>query len=921
MTPSRLQQIETIFNAAMQRDPDDRPAFLNEACAGDAELGREVQSLLAEASSSTRALDSNAWKDAITAKKLNQNVLQAGMQLGPYKIEGPLGAGGMGQVFRAVDTRLGRVVAIKTVQERFSERFEREARAISALNHPHICTLYDVGSHGSGTPYLVMEMVEGETLASRIERGKLSIVETLKCGQQIAEALAAAHAAGVVHRDLKPANVMLTKGGAKVLDFGLAKSAQDDTLTSSQGIMGTQAYMAPEQFDRKDADARTDIYALGLVLYEMASGKRAVRGEVPPMDALPPQFAHVVERCLKQDPDDRWQAARDVAAELKWIAGQPAPARTSKRAFVRWLLPIALASTVVLSTIVVLYFRTTVEERPVQFSLPLDRTAYADVPRVSPDGSVIVYTAVDSSGRRQLWLRRLDSDDAKPVTGTDDALYPFWSPDGRWIGFYAQRKLKKISRDGGSPQTIVAIPAFDGTAAWSSTGEILYGPGNRTPLYRIPDTGGTPQEVTTLDATRGENSHRLVRFLPDGKHFLFSARCTNRENNALYSGSLDTGEFHRVAAIQSNVAYAPPHEGRAGMLIFAREDVLYQQPFNGRTLSGEAAPLGNVDYRPIGMQAFFDLSLDGRVLLSRPPYATEENLIWFDRKGANAGVLGPAGTFQQPKISPDGNRVIFNRPDDNGGNRDVWLIETLRGTAARLTVTQENEWGQIWAPDGRRIAFASDRNGHRDGSSLEKTSMDPGAQETPVEGLPEWANPEDWSADGKWIAFSNGAVHGDIWTAPTFGDRKPFRFFDSGFEDRIPRFSPDGKWIAYHSNESGRFEVYVRPFEGKPAESGRKIQISLQGGYYATWNRNGKELFFLGPDSKLYVVSMANLGHSDAIPVPQVLFTACPGSTPTGASTQGANFDVSPDGLKFLFVCSNELPNKYIVTANWYARK
>ena len=547
--------------------------------------------------------------------------------------------------------------------------------------------------------------------------------------------------------------------------------------------------------------------------------------------------------------------------------------------------------------------------------------AEADCPRVSPVGSASVYTAVDPSGKRQIWLRPLDSDNPKPVAGTDDALYPFWSPDGRWIGFYAQRRLKKINREGGSAETIVALPAFDGTAAWSATNEILYAPGNRAPLYRISDKGGTPQQVTMLDAARGENSHRLVRFLPDGKHFLFVARCNNRENNALYSGALDSGEVQRVAPIQSSVAYAPPSDGRAGMLIFARESMLYRQPFDGATLSGEAVPLMDVSYRPVGLQAFFDLSLDGTVLLSQPPSTTEENLVWFDRKGVKSGGLGPAGKFEQPEISPDGNRVVFNRPDDNGGNRDVWIIETARGTASRLTVTQANEWSAIWAPDSQRIAFASDRNGHRDGATWEKTSMDPGAQESAIEGLPEWANPADWSADGKWIAFVNGAVHGDIWIAPMFGDHKPFRFFDSGFEDRNPHFSPDGKWIAYSSNESGRFEAYVRPFEGKPAESGKKIQISLQGGFYPTWNRNGKELFYLGPDSKLYVAPLANLGNSEALSLPQPLFTACSGNTPTGSATQGSGFDVSPDGLKFLFVCSNEMPNKYTVTVNWSALK
>jgi Tol biopolymer transport system component len=911
MTPERFRQIEDLYHAARE----DR-AVLAKA---DPDLRREVESLLAQDSSKTGTLDHPAWEGAAGLTKFDATatVITPGTQLGPYKIQGPLGAGGMGEVFRAVDTRLGRAVAIKTSQQQFSERFEREARAISSLNHPHICTLYDVGPN-----YLVMELCEGETLAARLKKGKLSIDDTVRYGTQIADALAAAHAKGIVHRDLKPGNVMVTKSGVKVLDFGLAKSSQDETITASRMVMGTPAYMAPEQREGKECDARTDIYALGLVLYEMATGVRTAPDRLTPLESVSPQITHVLQRCLDPDPAERWQTASDVRRELEW-AGKVAltPQSVAPVSQVRLVWTIALiACSAILAAIVSVYLRSASPDRPVQFSL--SRTAYATtIPRLAPDGGAIVYPEVDASGQRKLWLRRLDSAEAKPLSGTEDALSPFWSPDGRWIGFYAQQKLKKVSRDGGSPQTIIALAAFDGTAAWSSTGEILYSPENRAPLYRIPDSGGTPRQVTKLDESRGENSHRFVRFLPDGKHFLFSARSSDRENNALYSGSVESGEIRRLAPIQSNVAYVPPREGRIGWLVFAHEGELYLQAFDGKTLSGEPLRLMDVGYNSIGMRALFDVSMDGRVLVSSPPSNTEQNLTWFDRKGMSAGTLGAPGEYQQPRISPDGTRVIFNRPDDNGGNRDVWLLETRRGIAARLTKDPANEWNDTWSPDGRRILFASDRGGHRVGSVWEKASMDPGAGERPVEGLPDWANPEDWSADGNWIAFSNGAKHGDVWIAPTLGDKKPFRFFDSGSEDRLPRFSPDGKWIAYHSNESGRFEIYVRPFAGAPDESGRKMQISVQGGFYATWSRDGKELFFLGPDSKLYAAAVKELDRTAIVLTPRPLFTICAGNTPTGASTQGSGFDVAPDGQKFLFACNKVSQDEYTVTVNWQDRK
>jgi dipeptidyl aminopeptidase/acylaminoacyl peptidase len=361
----------------------------------------------------------------------------------------------------------------------------------------------------------------------------------------------------------------------------------------------------------------------------------------------------------------------------------------------------------------------------------------------------------------------------------------------------------------------------------------------------------------------------------------------------------------------------PPRHRNDGLLLFAREGVLYRQAFDGEQLSSEPVRIMDVSYRAIGLQANFDVSADGRVLLVFPPVNDFQVLTWLDRAGVPAGTLGAPGLFDQPHISPDGSRVLFNRPDDNGGNRDLWLMEVARGLTSPLTTDPGNEFSALWAPDGRRILFASDRGGHRHGSAWEKVSLERSAGEKPINWLPDWANPRDLSKDEKWILFNNGEIHGDIWIAPTFGDRKPFRFFVSGADDRGAKFSPDGRWIAYFSNESGRFEVYIRPFSGGPAEPGNKIQISTNGGYHPAWSRDGSELFFVGPDAKLYMTMNRTLGAKSPIPAPRALFSVCAGNTPTGSATEGEFFDVSPDGQKFLFACSVQAETRYIITMNW----
>jgi len=960
MDPERWAAVGRLYDAALAQPVERRTAFLAEACAGDEELRREVESLLAQDISAGGVLTGGAVGAAAgLVSDVGRSTL-VGRRIGAYQILAPIGAGGMGEVYRARDTRLGREVAIKILPRAFTAdadrltRFEREARVLASLNHPHIAAIYGLEESGPRGRALVLELVEGETLAERISRTGskgLPVTEALDIARQIAEALDAAHEKGIVHRDLKPANTKITpQGVVKVLDFGLAKldvSGRDGTGgafteaptitvddTREGLIVGTAAYMSPEQARGQAVDKRTDIWAFGCVLYEMLAGRAPFRGDTvsdtlvavlerePDWSRLPAEtpvgVRHLLSRCLEKNPKQRLRDIGDLRLDIDAAVAPPVVAVAPPRRIRAWIWVTAALAAALAGFIGGARLRAPSAERRLQFSLIMEHNnAYASIPRVSPDGSMVVYPATDSTGRRQLWLRRLDSDNASPIAGTDDALYPFWSPDGLWIGFYAQPKLKKVARDGGSLQTLATLPAFDGTAAWSGTGEIVYAPGNRTPLYSMSASGGASTRLTTLNESLGENSHRSLRFLPDGRHFLFSARCANRENNAMYSGSLDSNEIRRLAPIQSNVAYVPPVGGAGPMLLYVRDGELYRQPFDGQALSGQAERLMKVAYRAISMQGLFDVSIDGRVLITSLPSATTQHLAWFDRNGVSTGTLGPAGQFEQPRISPDGNRVIFNRPDENGGNRDVWMVEIDRAVAARLTTDPANEWSQTWSADGRRILFASDRNHHVVGSAWEKTSLDPGAGERPIDALPDWANPEDMSTDGRWIAFSNGAAHGDIWIAPTFGDMKPFRFIDTGFDDRDPHFSPDTKWIAYYSNETGRFEVYLRPFSGTPAASGRKIQVSLRGGFYPTWNRDGTELAYLGPDSKVYAASMKDFARSDSVPTPRSLFTACAGSAPTGSATQGSPYDVSPDGERFLFACSDAVDDRYIVNVNW----
>ena len=906
----RWHQVEELYHAALECEPGDRAALLAQA---DPDLRREVESLLAQPTADL-ALSQSAWEHALAVLPVPGTEVVAGTQLGPYRIESALGAGGMGQVYRAVDTRLNRPVAIKIAREQFGERFGREARAIAQLNHPHICTLYDVGPN-----YLVMELVDGDTLDSRLTNGALSVDVVLRYGVQIADALAAAHAGGIVHRDLKPGNIMLTKAGVKVLDFGLAKTQTDESLTQSHAVMGTPAYMAPEQRQGKPADARTDIYALGLVLREMATGK-----QIEDMQGLPPQFVHVVQRCLESDPAERWQASSDVKKELEWAAvgpsAAPAVARHSSSRLA-WLGAALGFAGMISIGVVYLQRQSAPTLRPTQFTVSFEKeiasVAIQAFPNPSPTGESFVFVGVGANGGTSLWIRPLDSAGARRLAGTEGATGSIWSPDGNWIAFYADGKLKKVSPEGGPPQTIAALPGFQ-DAAWGPHGDIIYRPDNRAPLFRIRDSGGSPRPLTTLNASLTENSHRFPEFLPDGRRFLFTSRCGERANNALYLASLDSPEVTRLMPAQSAFSYIPGAGGRPESLVYYRDGALVAQPFDpdeGRPSGEPAAIVDRVAYNAPSIQAGFRVSRDGRIIIVQGE-RTGSRLTWFSRSGEEQGTLAAPAEPIQPRISPNGDQVAFAAPDTQTGNRDLWYIEIARGITARLTTHVAADWYPVWSPDGRQLLFASERDGGAESVPYLKTSMDPGISESRHARLR--GEPHDWSSDGRWIAYV-GSMGRDLFAGPAAGG-EPFPFLATPARETTPRFSPDSRWIAYTSDESGRPEVYVRPFSGEPALPIGKLQVSNNGAWGPVWGPSGQEIFYMSGDGSTFAVDTRNLGRTETLPTPVRLFQACPATQPQGIPLRGEpsapDFDTR-DGQRFLVNCLVEPPGRFTVLMNW----
>jgi Tol biopolymer transport system component/tRNA A-37 threonylcarbamoyl transferase component Bud32 len=830
--------------------------------------------------------------------------LTAGTRFGPYEVQSPIGAGGMGEVYRAKDTRLDRTVAVKILPSHLSDnpeakqRFDREARAISSLNHPNICTLHDVG-HQDGIDFLVMEFLEGETLADRLRKGPLPTEQVLKIGIEICEGLERAHKSGVVHRDLKPGNVMLTKTGAKLMDFGLAKAtpssaslassltmtmpSADQPLTAQGTIVGTFQYMSPEQAEGKEADARSDIFALGSMLYEMTTGKRAFTGksqasivaailasEPTPISVAqpmaPPALEQVVKTCLAKDPEDRFQTVHDLKLQLRWIAeasssrlALPAQVRARRAVQKRTLMIAAGVGWVIAVAAVIIFLlsRGQLEDarRPMTASwLPPADTQFAiavtGAMTLSPDGSKLAFLTGDNS-ETKLWVRDVTTGAVHQLEA-ERPTFPFWSPDGKYIGFFSAGKLKKVALAGGPVQVLCDAPEGRG-ASWSPRGVILFTPNIRESLYKVPEGGGVAEKIT--DAQPGW-THRNPYFLPDGDHFLFINReafavvttAGSTGTGSLYGASLSGEKPRQILQTASNVQYSD------GYLLYLRETVLVAQRFNPKSLkfSGDPVPVAEkLDYWNARDLAAFTAAHG--TLVFRHGALQKTQPMWVDRTGKEIGRFGETGLYQTPRASRDGSLVGLVRPDPDTGKGDVWVVDPARNTMSRSTFADAPTVTYAFSPDAKRVAIGTIAGTGSAGIWIQPTSGSGNHED--LETPKTFGTVTSWSSDGRYLFMmvQNNATRQDIYYIDLNGDRKLTPFLQSPANEGNAVLSPNGKWLAYMSDESGRYEVYVTAFPGP----GGKWQVSNGGGGSASWSADGKQLYYTIGD-KLMLVAISN---------------------------------------------------------------
>ena len=1033
MNKERWLLIERTYHSALEREGDARSAFLDEACARDEELRSEVEELIGHDGQASRFIESPALE--VAAKQLAQDQVSSmvGRQLGSYKILSQLGAGGMGEVYLAEDTRLSRKVAIKFIlarsaaDEQAQKRLIREAQAAARLDHPNICAIHEVG-HQDNVGFIVMQYVEGETLASRIQRNPLQLGDALDISIQVAGALSAAHSQGIIHRDIKPQNIIInSRGQLKVLDFGLAKvirheelfnsKAETEALLSVPGvIMGTPAYMSPEQVRGETLDARTDIFSFGSVLYEMVSGRHPF-GEASPAATLsailtrepaplaryasdvPDELQRIVRKALSKgrearyqgiedllidlrelkqdlefeaklersigsggrdeatqaeriesrepaekqtealdpvrtdpavrkrlakDSDERWQSAHDLTSELTEIAETGSQAsillavgsERKKRERVAWIaVTVVLLSTSVIMTVAYLR-RAPTEGRTVRsFILPPEKSSFNFIDEhsgsvtVSPDGRRVTFVAPTAEGKNLLWVRSLDALSAQALTGTEDASFPFWSPDSRLLGFFADEKLKKIEAGGGPTLTLCNAPLARG-GTWNRDGVIIFAPDAAGPLQQVSASGGASGAVTQLDEARGEMTHRWPYFLPDGQHFLYLSRgasASESDTRAIHVASLKSKESKLLLRASSNVAYAQ------GYLLFLREGTLMAQAFDDRSLemTGGAFPIAEqVQSEPSMARGAFAVSENGVLAYQTGSVRNGSELAWFDRNGKRLSVLGDLAIYDIPQLSPNGKRLTVAIVDPQNGNQDLWLYELARGLRTRLTVDPADERSPAWSPDGSRIVFSSNRKGHVD--LYQKATSGVGSEELLLESnLDKFAT--SWSPDGKSLLYDavDPKSRRDLWVLPMTGDRKPFPFLQTEFTEANGQFSPDGRWIAYSSDESGRSEIYVMPFPG----TGGKWQISTSGGSHPKWRGDGREIFYLAPDNKLMAAEVNGQGPALEAGAVRPLFEVRP------YLEVGGVYDLTSDGQRFLINTTVEQKVSAPITLvlNWTA--